>query len=79
MSRSKTPTSSWVLPSLKRMHDHLKDTINNVDLEQKIRVAAAKGLDKLLVYYDKAINNQFLIIATSKYAIHMCLIYVNLP
>ncbi|KAJ7189246.1 hypothetical protein C8R46DRAFT_877092, partial [Mycena filopes] len=64
MSKSSTPTLPWVLPMYEHMLKHLQATRDDGKILQPLRVAAAAGLDKLNVYYEKARGCQFNVIAT---------------
>ncbi|KAJ6528858.1 hypothetical protein B0H19DRAFT_845905, partial [Mycena capillaripes] len=65
MSKSTTPTHPWVLPMYEKMLTDLESACDDTSLPQPFRVAAAAGLEKLTVYYEKARSCQFNVIATS--------------
>ncbi|KAJ7721351.1 hypothetical protein DFH07DRAFT_760491 [Mycena maculata] len=64
MSKSSTPTLPWVLPMYRKMAEHLTTTRDNENVLQSLRVAAGAGLEKLQMYYTKALGCQFNVIAT---------------
>ncbi|KAF7328569.1 Dimer-Tnp-hAT domain-containing protein [Mycena venus] len=64
MSRSGTPTLPFVLLMYEIMMTSLREHAANELLLQPLRVAATAGLVKLTVYYEKAKQCQFNVIAT---------------
>ncbi|KAF5378354.1 hypothetical protein D9615_002986 [Tricholomella constricta] len=70
MSRTGTPTLSWVLPMYEHMIKHLNSFINNAGVLPALATAARAGLEKLNTYYTKARGCQYNVIAT---VLHPCL------
>ncbi|KAF7363114.1 Dimer-Tnp-hAT domain-containing protein [Mycena venus] len=64
MSRSGTPTLPFVLAMYETMMASLREHAADESLLQSLRVAATAGLTKLTVYYEKAKQCQFNVIAT---------------
>jgi DhnA family fructose-bisphosphate aldolase class Ia len=64
MSKSSTPTLPWVLPMYEHMLKHFTATRDAANILQPLHIAAAAGLDKLKVYYEKARGCQFNVVGT---------------
>ncbi|KAJ7148098.1 hypothetical protein C8R43DRAFT_1069164 [Mycena crocata] len=64
MSKSHTPTLPWVLPMYEHMVKALGVNRDDETLLPSLRTAATAGLEKLNVYYEKAKQCQFNVIAT---------------
>ncbi|EJD50444.1 hATC-domain-containing protein [Auricularia subglabra TFB-10046 SS5] len=64
MSQSGQPTLPWVVPMYHLMDTHLRATIANAKLPERIRAAATAGLKKLDQYHTLAQANHYNYLAT---------------
>ncbi|TFY78260.1 hypothetical protein EWM64_g5750 [Hericium alpestre] len=64
MSKARTPTLPWVLPMYEYMRKYLDKQIKNNSLPLALCEAIAAGLEKLLHYYNLALECQYAVIAT---------------